>query len=239
MKILLFFFLLSTYAYEILEGIYKYDISWENLKAGEAVIQIEKQGSDYVLRVSGKTANWLRPFYYLSYKAEVLMKKDFSLVKGTAIKNDKKEDEVIVYTRYNDSLKIERTVFKKKFKKETSHIKELNAAWDPFSSAIAALLENWSFGKKSRYFVSNGKTEYEINLEVINEKPVSTSEKIVTLKPIIKSQNTKQIKKLKQVTIKLKSENGFNFVDEIRSKVFIGSVYFKLKSIDPIKTSFI
>ncbi|MCS6893140.1 MAG: DUF3108 domain-containing protein [Deltaproteobacteria bacterium] len=231
--LILAFFSAITCAQSLKPGIYKYDIKWENIKAAEAILTVSVSHDGFRLQIKANTAGWLKPFYRLDYTADVLLLGSFKRVHGVALKKDNNEEEHIAYKRKDEVLIIERKFKKKKKDKAGKITRELVDAWDPFSAAVASLLAPWDTGLSYTYYVSNGKTEYTIILECVEVKRLSDGSSSIRIKPTVKSLNEKQIKKLKSVEVVVNDKGGVRTVSRIKSKVFIGNVYFDLRSKSP------
>lgn len=222
-------------AQQILDGVYKYDITWENVKAAEVTLVIFND-SGYRMHISGSTSSWLKPFYTLNYEANAWIENNLLNVLAKAFKVDSREEEEIFYRKKGGNLLVERLILRKKTKNSKDQRRQeqrtLQDVWDPFSAALAAVGEKWDKGKQVTYSVSNGKTSYVIKL-VCTDKIEEEDKTTFYVKPFIESSNKRQMKKFKGATMKLASRNGSFIVEEIKSRVFIGNVYFRLKDFQP------
>ncbi len=232
MRKILFFLLFSTllFSQSIRDGIYKYTVSWENIKSADVSVELSTQLDGYTISLKLETLPWLKPIYNLVYEAEIHVSKNFLNTQAVALKKDRKGEEKIRYLKNGRILEITRST--KKNKKEEKIARTVRDMLDPFSSSILAMLYVWDKNVEHKFVVTNGKTDYEIILTCFDvKKHLNTTE--YRIKPTLKTSNKSQAKKFKSAEIILSDDGKQRFIKSISSKVFIGTVYVKLREFTP------
>ncbi len=216
-------------------GSYEYEVSWEGIPAGRAHFELKPEGEHYRMVATARSASGIDIFYKLRYRAEGLLTLSLTPIRTFITHKENSREKITDLTFSKDgTVKSVRTT-----KGRGTEVEEFNPdnfMLDPFSSAFLARSLSWKVGDSRSFDTYNGKTRYLITLTCESEKTmvVNGEEKNVwVIVPKVENLNdpTKN-KKLRRAEIYVTADRYRDLL-QIKSSVFIGNVYVKLKSFKP------
>lgn len=223
-------------AYNFQYGTYEYDVSWEGIPAATASISMTPDGNKFRMKAEAKTAKGIDIFYKLRYRAEGLLGESFEPV-HTLINHKENSKERITEITFDDKTgEIHSTRTRKGKGTEVETFNPENDTLDPFASAMLARSLPWKVGQSRTFDTFNGKTRYLITLTCEDEKEmvINGQNRLVSIVvPEVKNLNDEtKNKKLRRAEIYVTSDPARELL-QIKSQVFIGNVYVRLKSFTP------
>lgn len=216
-------------------GSYEYEVSWEGIPAGRAHFELKPEGENYRMVATARSASGIDIFYKLRYRAEGLLTLSFTPIRTFITHKENSREKITDLTFNKDgSVKSVRTT-----KGKGTEVEEFNPdnfMLDPFSSAFLARSLSWKVGDSRSFDTFNGKTRYLITLRCESEKTMIVNgeeRKVWVIVPEVQNLNdpTKN-KKLRRAEIYVTADRYRDLL-QIKSSVFIGNVYVKLKSFKP------
>lgn len=222
--------------YNFQYGTYEYDVSWEGIPAATASISMTPDGNKFKMKAEARTAKGIDIFYKLRYQAEGLLGESFEPV-HTLINHKENSKERITEISFDDKTGVIHSSRTRKGKgTEVETFNPENDTLDPFSSAMLARSLSWKVGQSRSFDTYNGKTRYLITLTCEDEKEmvINGEKRLVSIVvPDVKNLNDEtKNKKLRRAEIYVTADSARELL-QIKSQVFIGNVYVRLKSFTP------
>jgi hypothetical protein len=216
-------------------GTYEYDASWEGIPAASATLDLKPEGGNYRLVATAKSASGIDIFYKLRYRAEGLLDYSYSPIR-TFITHKENSRERIIDMTFNKDGSVRSIRTTKGKGTEVEEFNPNNFMLDPFSSALLARSLSWDVGESKTFDTFNGKTRYLITLTCESEKTMKVNgedRKVWIIVPQVKNlNNPEKDRKLRRAEIYVTADK-YREVLQIKSSVFIGNVYVKLRSFKP------
>lgn len=216
-------------------GTYEYEVSWEGIPAGRANFELKPEGDKYRMIATARSASGIDIFYKLRYRAEGLLDNSYSPIRTFITHRENSREKLVDLTFKEDgSVKSVRTT-----KGKNSEVEEFdpeNFMLDPFSSAFLARSLSWKVGDSRSFDTFNGKTRYLITLTCESEKNMTVNgeeRKVWVIVPKVQNLNDpSRNKKLRRAEIYVTADK-YRDILQIKSSVFIGNVYVRLKTFKP------
>lgn len=216
-------------------GAYEYDVSWEGIPAGSAKFELKPEGDKYRMVASAKSASGIDIFYKLRYRAEGLLNYSYSPIR-TFVTHKENSREKITDLSFNQDGTVKSIRTTKGKGTEVEEFNPNNFMLDPFSSAFLARSLSWNVGDQKTFDTFNGKTRYLITLTCESEQTMKVNgedRKVWVIVPEVKNLNDpKKNRKLRRAEIYVTADK-YREILQIKSSVFIGNVYVKLRSFKP------
>ena len=222
--------------YNFQYGTYDYDVSWEGIPAASASITMLPDGDKYRLIAEANTASAIGIFYKLKYRAEGLIDDSFKPIRTLVTQKENSKERVTEISFDEKTGMIQATRTKKGKGTEVESFNPHNDTLDPFSSAILARSMPWKIGQSRTFDTFNGKTRYLITLTCEDEKEMTINgeQRLVSIvvPQVMNLNDETKNKKLRRAEIYVTADNAREIL-QIKSEVFIGNVYVRLRSFTP------
>ncbi len=217
-------------------GTYDYSVSWQGIPAASASITVTKEGDNYRVVSSAKTARGIDIFYRLRYRAEGLI----NAQKLTPLRSviDHQENSRIKNTQMTFKQNGEIESVRSQVGKSSTITRFVpdNFTVDPISAAFLARSLEWKENASYEFDTFNGKVRYLITLTAQKKSTLEFDgeerEVWVIVPKVINLSTPKAAKKLREAQIYLSADEKREVL-KIRSSVFIGSVNTELESFTP------
>ena len=217
-------------------GTYTYTVGWEGIPAATVTFSVEQEGLYYRMVASAKTYSGIDLFYKLRYRAEgIISTVDFSPIRTTIDQqeNSKRKFTEITYLDSGEVRTYRRTDDKEPIELQFN---PNNFMLEPFSAAFLARSLAWEVGDERKFDTFNGKSRYLITLSCSERTKIKVNgdeRDVWVIKPSVQNlTNVQQSSKLREAKIFVTADDKREVL-QIKSSVFIGSVYTRLTAFTP------
>jgi hypothetical protein len=207
-------------------GRYIYTVSWQGFPAGSVYMNLKKNGDQYEISASARSAKAIDYVYKLRFRSESVVsvrtltpRRSLFTINENARKK-KIELEFFpdgeIQSIYSDSLG----------ESETIRFNPGNFTLDPFSTAFLALSMDWKVGDKRQFDTYNGRNRYLIELTAVENTELDINgraRKAIVISPIIKKLTGTDTKKLRDARIYISADNSREIL-KISSDLFFGTL---------------
>lgn len=225
-----------------LPGRYSYTVSWNGIPAGSIELELDRQGDDYKIHASARTAKGIDLVYKLRYESHAVLaadtlkpKKSVSIVRANSREKTTEleflPDGEIRSTRKNHHGKV-----------KTIQFDSDNLTLDPYSAAFLALSQDWEVGQSRQFDLFNGKSRYLIEFTALEKTELTINEKrqaAIVLVPSIQKLNDtddENEKKLRQARIYISTGHPKKIL-KLSSDLLFGSVNAEMVGFTPFQNN--
>ena len=225
-----------------LPGRYSYAVSWNGIPAASIELELDRQGDDYKIHASARTAKGIDLVYKLRYESDTVLeadtlkpKKSVSVVRANSRKKitelEFSPDGEILSTRKNHHG----TTKTIKFGSD-------NLTLEPYSAAFLALSQDWEVGQSRQFDLFNGKTRYLIEFSAIEQTELTVNGKnqtAIVLVPSIQKLNDtddQDENKLRQARIYISAGHPKKIL-KVSSDLLFGNVNAEMVDFTPLRDS--
>jgi len=225
----------NTSSYAPALGKYTYQVGWQGIPAAECTVEVQREGLFYHITAGAKTNKGIDLFYKLRYHAEGVMSAVDYRPKKTSVMQTENSRQKITEVTYLDSGLVKSYRINPKGKEDRLVFQPKNFMLEPFSAAFLARSLDWQKGVSREFDTFNGKSRYLLKLTAkdritmkVNGKPRDVW---VIVPEVNNLTNPKKNKKLRSAEIYVSADENKEIL-QIKSEVFIGSVYATLKNFE-------
>ena len=218
-------------------GQYHYEIRWGPKQVAEVIINIERDGDAYVLRVDQKSTKAIDRIYRVRYRGETRINvTDLSPVESVIEEEVKKRKKVqkAQYGPNSGSVTVTETRSRLNRSDERTKVYELRSDTeivDLFSAIFLAQSLDWQEGERHTFMVFIGQKLYQVALDCLGPGTYTLGDQTIPvweIRPYVRNATENKASRLHKNTKLYLSADETNALVKIKSELGIGTVKFTL-----------
>lgn len=218
-------------------GRYVYRVSWQGIPAGTVDLDLKRNGDDYQITASARSAKAIDYVYKLRYRTEAVISAQTLMPKrSVAVTNENARKKKIELEFFKNG-EIQSVYINHHGKRKSIKFDPGNFTLDPFSTAFLALSMDWKVGDQRQFDTYNGRNRYLIELTAFDQVDLTLNgmvRKAIVISPNITKLTEEETKKLRNARIYISMDNSREIL-KISSDLFFGTVDTDMVSFVPEK----
>lgn len=217
-------------------GRYIYTVSWQGFPAGSVYMNLKKNGDQYVISASVRSAKAIDYIYKLRFFTEAVISAQTLMPKRSVFTTNENTRKKKIELEFFSDGEIQSIYTNNLGESESVRFNPDNFTLDPFSTAFLALSMDWKVGDKRQFDTYNGRNRYLIELTAVENTELDINgraRKAIVISPNIKKLTDTDTKKLRNARIYISADNSREIL-KISSDLFFGSVETDMVAFIPV-----